>query len=78
MDAEPFPFAIDLAIGEVTRRALVVEALGDTWDPAAALADETLAYRMLYAGLDADQQRVYDELVRAQVLPDWQVRDAAA
>lgn len=72
------PFAIDLGQAELRRRAAVVEALGDTWDPAAALADENLAHRMLYSGLDADQQRVYDELVRAGVLPDRQVRDDAA
>lgn len=78
MRPEPFPFAVDLADAEMRRRALVFEALGDTWDPAAALAEETLAYRMLYSGLDADQQRVYDELVRAGVLQDRQVRDDAA
>lgn len=70
MEAEPFPFVMDLTHDELRRRALVVEALGDTWDPATALADETLAYQMLYSGLDADQQRVYDDLVRAGVLPD--------
>jgi hypothetical protein len=78
MEAEPFPFVMDLTHDELRRCALVVEALGDTWDPAAALAGETTAYRMLYSGLDADQQHVYDELVRAGVLPDRQVRDDAA
>ena len=78
MEAEPFPFVMDLTHDELRRRAFVVEALGDTWDPAAALAGETTAYRMLYSGLDADQQHVYDELVRAGVLPDRQVRDDAA
>lgn len=78
MEAEPFLFTVDLGHAEVRRRAAVVEALGDAWDPAAALADEMLAYRMLYSGLDADQQRTYDELVRVGVLPDRQVRDDAA
>jgi hypothetical protein len=78
VESEPFEFALDLALGEMRRRAAVVEALGDTWDPAAALAGETSAYRMLYSGLDADQQRTYDELVRAGVLPDRQARDDAA
>lgn len=73
-----FSFSIDLTLGEMHRRAAVIEALGDTWDPAAALADEERAYEMLYSGLDADQQRTYDELVRAGVLPDRQVRDDAA
>jgi Family of unknown function (DUF6400) len=75
---QPFPFSLDLGLAELRRRAAVVEALGDTWDPAAALAEETGAYEMLYSGLDAEQQRVYDELVRAGVLPDRQVRDDAA
>lgn len=70
-----FSFTVDLARHEAERRALVFEALGDTWDPAAALADEETAYRMLYSGLDADQQRIYDELVSAGVLPDRQVRE---
>lgn len=78
MDTEPFPFTLDLALSEVRRRAAVVEALGDTWEPAVALADETLAYQMLYSGLDTEQQRVYDELVRDGVLPDRQVHDDAA
>lgn len=78
MAPELFPFTIDLGAAELRRRALVFEALGDTWDPAAALAEETLAYRMLYSDLDADQQRVYDDLVRAGILADRQVPDDAA
>jgi hypothetical protein len=34
------------------------------------LAEEEKAYDMLYSGLDEDQQRIYDELVSAGVLPD--------
>jgi hypothetical protein len=73
VEPELFPFVVDVADTELRRRALILEALGDTWDPAAALADEEQAYRMLYSGLDADQQRRYDELVAAGVLPDRQV-----
>ena len=34
------------------------------------LAEEERAWDMLYRGLDDDQQRIYDELVSAGVLPD--------
>lgn len=60
---------IDLDSHELTRRAAVMEAIGDTWDPVAVYADEQLAYHRLYSGLDEGQQRVYDELVRSGVLP---------
>ena len=40
------------------------------WDPIQALTEEELATDMLYSGLDDEQQRVYDELVSAGVLPD--------
>ena len=33
------------------------------------LAEEEKAYDMLYSDLDEEQQRIYDELVRAGVLP---------
>jgi hypothetical protein len=62
-------FAYDLTLDEARRRSAVLEAIGDDWDPIAALAEEETAYDMLYSGLDAEQQRVYDELVRAGVLP---------
>ncbi|WP_274911983.1 DUF6400 family protein [Streptomyces sp. WZ-12] len=62
-------FEFDLAGHEARRRAEVFAALGDTWDPAAALADETAAQRLLYSGLDADQQATYTMLVAAGVLP---------
>jgi hypothetical protein len=44
--------------------------MGDRWDPAQALAEEDMSYRMLYSDLDDDQQRIFDELVSAGVLPD--------
>ncbi|MGD1257992.1 DUF6400 family protein [Mycobacterium seoulense] len=62
-------FAYDLTLDEARRRSAVLEAIGDDWDPVAVLAEEQTAYDMLYSNLDAEQQRVYDELVRAGVLP---------
>ena len=43
----------------------------------AVLAEEEKAYEMLYSGLDADQHRIYDQLVSAAVLPDRMVRGVA-
>jgi len=63
-------FAYDLTLDEARRRSAVLEAIGDDWDPIAVLAEEQKAYDMLYSDLDAEQQRVYDELVRAGVLPE--------
>ncbi|GFG75820.1 DUF6400 family protein [Mycobacterium botniense] len=63
-------FAYDLTLDEVRRRSAVLEAIGEGWDPIRALAEEEQAYAMLYSNLDAEQQRYYDELVRAGVLPD--------
>jgi hypothetical protein len=63
-------FAYDLTLDEARRRAAVLEAIGEDWDPVAVLAEEEQAYDMLYSGLDAEQQRIYDELVQAGVLPD--------
>ncbi|MFF9509823.1 DUF6400 family protein [Streptomyces sp. NPDC014724] len=63
------PFTIDLTFEEVRRRAEVVTALGPDWDPVAALQGEDEAYALLYSGLDAEQQRTYDLLVAAGVLP---------
>jgi len=69
--------AYDLTLDEARRRTAVLQAIGDDWDPVAVLAEEELAYDMLYADLDADQQRVYDELVAAGVLPDRSVHRVA-
>ena len=63
-------FAYDLTLDEARRRSAVLEAIGDDWDPMAVLAEEQKAYNMLYSDLDEEQQRVYDELVRAGVLPE--------
>ena len=63
-------FAYDLTLDEARRRSAVLEAIGNDWDPIAVLAEEEKAYDMLYSDLDEEQQRVYDELVRAGVLPE--------
>jgi hypothetical protein len=47
----------------------VLEAIGPDWDPVHALVEEEKAYAMLYSNLDAEQQRHYDTLVSAGVLP---------
>ena len=69
--------AYDLTLDEARRRTAVLQAIGDDWDPVAVLAEEELAYDMLYADLDSEQQRVYDELVAAGVLPDRSVHRVA-
>ena len=62
-------FAYDLTLDEARRRAAIVEAIGDDWDPLTVLAEERRAYEMLYSDLDAEQQRICDDLVAAGVLP---------
>ena len=63
-------FAYDLTLDEARRRAAVLEAIGDDWDPVEVLAQEDRAWAMLYSNLDDDQQRIYYDLVAAGVLPD--------
>jgi hypothetical protein len=63
-------FAYDLTLDEARRRTAVLQAIGPDWDPIAVLAEEDKAYDMLYSDLDEEQQRIYDELVGAGVLPD--------
>ncbi len=70
-------FAYDLTMDEARRRSAVLEALGDDWDPVAVLAEQERAYDMLYSNLDDQQQRIYDELVAAGVLPDRAARRIA-
>jgi hypothetical protein len=62
-------FAYDLTLDEARRRTAVLQAIGDDWDPIAVLAEENEAYDLLYSNLDEEQQRIYDELVSAGVLP---------
>jgi hypothetical protein len=70
-------FVYDLTLDEARRRSAVLEAIGDDWDPVAVLAEEQQAEKMLYSGLDDEQQRLYDDLVRAGVLPDQNTINAA-
>ncbi len=55
----------------------MLEAIGPDWDPIRALAEEEKAYAMLYSNLDAEQQRHYDALVSAGVLPERAVDHAS-
>ncbi|MFD9721241.1 DUF6400 family protein [Streptomyces sp. NPDC059076] len=66
---EIIPFTLDLSVDESRRRAEVIAALGADWDPLAVLQGEDEAYALLYSGLDGEQQRTYDLLVAAGVLP---------
>lgn len=63
-------FAYDLTLDEARRRTAMLQAIGNDWDPIAVLAEEEAAYDMLYSNLDEEQQRIYDELVGAGVLPE--------
>jgi Family of unknown function (DUF6400) len=65
-----FAYEYDLTLDEARRRAAVLEAIGGDWNPVQVLAEEERAWNLLYSGLDDDQQRIYDELVSAGVLPD--------
>ncbi|MFD5542486.1 DUF6400 family protein [Streptomyces sp. NPDC127079] len=69
LPTEPVEFSVDLTGHEMTRRAHVMNALGAEWDPVAVMRGEEEAYDLLYSGLDAEQQRLYDSLVEAGVLP---------
>lgn len=51
-------FAYDLTLDEARRRAAVLEAVGDDWDPIAVLEHERQAHDMLYRDLDDEQQAV--------------------
>lgn len=68
-DPDQLAFVFDVTSDEMRRRSAMFRAIGDDWDPAEALAQEDRAYEMLYSGLDAEQRRIHDELVRAGVLP---------
>lgn len=62
------PYFFDLTAHEGTRLAAVLDSLGANWDPAEIYAGEAEAHRMLYSGLDTDQQSYYDLLVAHGVL----------
>jgi hypothetical protein len=77
---KPKSFALiihDLSVDEARRRSAILDAIGDDWDPIRALAQEMQAHELLYSNLNPEQQRVYDELVSAGVLPDRTVNRAA-
>lgn len=76
-DSDPMAFAYDLTLDEARRRAAVLDALGPDWDPVQVLAEEDRAWDLLYSDLDGDQQRIYDELVSAGVLPGRAVHRVA-
>ena len=67
--ANELVMSFDLTMDEARRRAAVLQAIGAHWDPAVALANELAAYELLYSGLDGPNQRIYDDLVAAGVLP---------
>ncbi len=67
--ANELVMSFDLTMDEARRRSAVLQAIGAHWDPAVALANELAAYELLYSGLDVANQRIYDELVAAGVLP---------
>ncbi|ARF58938.1 DUF6400 family protein [Streptomyces gilvosporeus] len=62
-------FAFDLTEHETRRRTEVLAALGDAWNPLEVMEGEAAAERLLYSGLDAEQQATYDMLVAEGVLP---------
>lgn len=62
-------FSVDLTSHEMLRRAHVLDALGPEWDPVAALRGEDAAHDLLFSGLSEEQQKIYDDLVAAGVLP---------
>ena len=70
MGVEACRNAMAMALRERTTEVAVLKAIGDDWDPVEVLAQEDRAYAMLYSNLDDDQQRIYDDLVAAGVLPD--------
>jgi hypothetical protein len=70
-------FEPDLTQDEVRRRAHLLAALGPDWDPVAVLEGEEEAYALLYSNLDPEQQKVYELLVRAGVLPRGAGQEAA-
>ncbi|MGW7004591.1 DUF6400 family protein [Streptomyces sp. NPDC054933] len=69
---------IDLTRDEARRRAEVIAALGEGWDPIAVMEGEEEAYHRLYSGLDEEQTAIYHQLVAAGVLPPREGDDHAA
>ncbi|MGP4000148.1 DUF6400 family protein [Streptomyces sp. 8N706] len=76
--ADHHVFELDLTLEEARRRAEVVAAMGDDWDPVAVMRAEEDAYRLLYSNLDAEQRATHQRLVEAGVLPPRDGDDRAA
>ncbi|GAA1097486.1 DUF6400 family protein [Kitasatospora arboriphila] len=70
-------FVFDITADEIRRRSLAGASLGPARDIAEEERREAEAYALLYSGLDAEQQRLYDDLVTAGVLPVEERTDAA-
>ncbi|MEV6206088.1 DUF6400 family protein [Kitasatospora sp. NPDC051914] len=70
-------FVFDVTADEIRRRSLAAASLGPNRDIAEEERREAEAYALLYSGLDAEQQRLYDDLVTAGVLPMEERADAA-
>ncbi|MGW1725802.1 DUF6400 family protein [Streptomyces sp. NPDC002306] len=68
-DTSLVDFSVDLTSHEMLRRAHVLDTLGPEWDPVAALRGEDAAHDLLFSGLSEEQQKIYDDLVAAGVLP---------
>ncbi|ASU78576.1 hypothetical protein CDG81_10110 [Actinopolyspora erythraea] len=69
-DSTELEFSMDLGAAEMRRRAEVIRTLGDDWDPSEQLRGEREAHALLYSGLDEWQRDVYEQLIRAGVLPE--------
>lgn len=61
-------FNFDVVDDDARRRIEWLKAQQDDWSPLDALTDELAAAKLLYSNLDAQQQRIYDQLVDANVL----------
>lgn len=59
---------LDLAAGDGLRQACVLDAYGDTYDPATVALEEGRATRMLYSGLDREQRATLNMLIREGVV----------
>jgi Family of unknown function (DUF6400) len=62
-------FVFDLTEHETTRLAAVLDALGDSYDPAEVLAGEAEAWRLLMSDLSPEQQKIRQQLIDAGVIP---------
>ncbi|MFE7095874.1 DUF6400 family protein [Streptomyces erythrochromogenes] len=70
-------FTIDLTPHETLRRAHMMQALGDHWNPTETLHTEETAHTLLYTQLDPHQQHLYNTLTTAGILPTQEHPHAA-